>query len=384
MNEETRPSAIRQDPAPPHIPVLKVVGLGGGGSNAVNRMIELGLSGVEFVAANTDVQALVSSLAPVKVQLGPDSTRGLGAGGKPEVGRLAAQESAAEIKAALEGADMVFLTAGMGGGTGTGSIGVVAQIAKSMGAIVIAVVTTPFSFEGYRIEKAMEGLEQLQPYTDTMITIPNDRILHTTPKETPMDIAFRFADDVLRQAVQGISELITEPGIMNVDFAHVRQVILNGGGALMAIGQGEGENKALKAVKQALNHPLLETVALDTASAIIANFTSSEDLGLTEIGEAINHLQGLSYTDIDLVLGVNQNPNFQNRSQVILIVTGLGATTLEDALRSPGTASRRPSRVSTIPTAAPTRTPSSVTSNLDIPAFMRRKDRYQVGVNSHE
>jgi cell division protein FtsZ len=212
-------------------PVIKVIGLGGGGSNAINRMIELGFSGVEFIAANTDAQTLKTSLAPTKIQLGSKLTRGLGAGGNPGIGEAAAEESYRELNQALAGADMVFLTAGMGGGTGTGAIPIAARVARSLGAVTVAVVTTPFMFEiGKRQVNAREGLAKLRPFTDTLITIPNDRLLKVAPRDLPLEMAFRLADDVLRQGIQGISELITETGVINVDFSHIRNIMQSGGG----------------------------------------------------------------------------------------------------------------------------------------------------------
>lgn len=329
---ETRPS-----PMVPrislHKPVLKVLGLGGGGSNAVNRMIELGIDGVEFIAANTDMQALHRSLALKKIQLGPKYTRGLGAGGNPAVGQAAAEESEQDIRAALQGADMVFLTAGMGGGTGTGSIPVAARISRELGAVTIAIVTTPFSFErGRRQENAHHGLAQLRPNTDTLITIPNERLLYIAPRDLPLEVAFRLADDVLRQAVQGITELITEPGLINVDFAHVRHIMKLGGGALMSIGHGQSDNKALKAVEQALHHPLLETATLDNAAGILVNFTSGEDLSIFEVETACNYLKDQSGSDVEIVIGVTRDDRLMDRAQVILIATGLGATSLEETM----------------------------------------------------
>ena len=242
---------IRQTVFEAHKPVIKVLGLGGGGCNAINRMIELGMEGVEFLAANTDHQALKNSLAQTKIQLGPQSTRGLGAGGNPAMGEAAAEESYRQLGSALAGADMVFLTAGMGGGTGTGSIPVAAQVARSVGAVTIAIVTTPFSFEmGRRQRNAREGLAKLRPHTDTLITVPNDRLLYVAPKDLPMELAFRLADDVLRQGIQGITELITQPGLINVDFAHIRRLMQLGGGSLMSIGQGHGEGKARQALDE--------------------------------------------------------------------------------------------------------------------------------------
>lgn len=316
-----------------HGPVIKVLGLGGGGGNAVDRMIELGLENIEFIAANTDYQVLQNSLAPTKVQLGPQLTRGLGAGGDPEVGRQAALESRKELQAALEGADMVFLTAGMGGGTGTGSIGIAGEVARELGAVTIAVVTMPFSFEmGRRLKNAQEGLGWLQPNTDTLIAIPNDRLLYIAPQDIPLEMAFRMADDVLHQSVQGIAELVTQPGLINVDFAHVRNMMLKGGGALMAIGHGNGEGKAVSAVQQALNHPLLESISLKDASGVIANFSGGDDLSLFEVGEALGYLRELVNEDVEVVMGVSHDERLNERTQVILVVTGIGAKSLADVL----------------------------------------------------
>ncbi len=318
-----------------HLPTLKVVGLGGAGGNAINRMISLGLKGVHFIAMNTDHQDLAANLAPTKIQLGPRSTRGMGAGGDPEIGRNAAEESRTEIKAALQGADMVFLTAGMGGGTGTGSIPVVGKVAQELGIVTIAVVTTPFEFEmGRRQVNAREGLAELRPNTDTLIAIPNERLLHNDQwsPNLPLTTMFQLADDVLRQAVTSISELITEPGIINVDFSHIKTVMQRGGGALMTIGHGKGEGKALKAIHQALNHPLLETINLNQAAGVIANFTGGEDLSLPEIGEALAHIQSMSSSAIDLILGFNNDNRLEDRVQVILVITGLGAQSLEEIL----------------------------------------------------
>ncbi len=320
---------------PPYMPVIKVMGLGGGGSNAVDRMIDFGLSGVDYIIANTDSQAMAFSQAPVKLQLGPQLTRGLGAGGDPRVGEAAALESKGDIAMALEGADMVFLTAGMGGGTGTGSIPVAAQVAKEMGIITIAVVTKPFGFEvGGRQRNAADGLLKLQPQVNTLITIPNERLLQTVSAKATLSEAFHLADDVLRQAVQSIVELINEPGLINVDFAHIQRVMALGGGALMSIGQASGPDKAVNAVKQALYHPLLEDISLANASGIIVNFTSSSDLTLMDIGQALTYLQSLIPPDAELIFGTTQNDRFQGQVQVNLIVTGLGATTFEDVFTS--------------------------------------------------
>jgi cell division protein FtsZ len=375
-------------------PVLKVLGLGGGGCNAVSRMMELGLQGVEFIAANTDHQALEANPAPHKIQLGPKVTRGLGAGGDPRVGKAAADESRREISDALQGADMVFLTAGMGGGTGTGSISVAAEIARSLGAVTIAIVTTPFTFEmGRRQRNASDGISLLRQQTDTLIAIPNDRLLYVAPRNLPMEVAFHLADDVLRQAVQGITELITEPGMINVDFAHVSRLIRLGGGALMAIGQGQGESKAKTAIEQALHHPLLESVSLEHAAGVIANFTGGEDLTLAEVDLALTQLQAQTGSQTEIVLGVINDERMRGRVQVILVITGLGATTLEEALSSiqkpaqVSMPSQPPASQPPISKPEPTR-PRSVTldhnhpapevylsssQNLDVPAFMRRR-----------
>lgn len=376
-------------------PVLKVLGLGGGGCNAVNRMIELGLRGVEFICANTDHQALNNSLAPVKIQLGPKTTRGLGSGGNPATGKAAAEESFREIGKALEGADMVFLTAGMGGGTGTGSIPVAAKVARAVGAVTIAIVTTPFAFEmGRRQKNASEGIATLRPHTDTLIAIPNDRLLYVAARNTPMDVAFRIADDILRQAVQGITELITEAGMINVDFSHVRHLMKLGGGALMSIGFGTGENKALKAVEEAIFHPLLEDISLENAAGILVNFTAGEDLTLYEVNNALTYLQEKAGAQAEIVLGVTNDPSLSDKAQAILVVTGLGAVSLEEMVpgfkRSrpapvvesepiiePAVEASLPDPVRKMPEPVPTpmtlrHVATPVSNNLDLPSFLRR------------
>jgi len=384
-NPHTAPTKPTRIAPQLHQPVIKVLGLGGGGSNAVDRMLELDLKGVDFIVANTDRQALQNSQATTTIQLGPKLTRGLGAGGRPSVGEDAAIESRDEIANALEGADMVFLTAGMGGGTGTGSIPIAAEIAKAQNIVTIAVVTTPFSFEmGRRQLNAMEGLRKLQQHADTLITIPNDRLLYATPKDLPLDTAFRLADDVLRQAVQSITELITEPGLINVDFAHIRRMMHLGGGALMAIGYGKGENKALKAIQQALEHPLLETVSLHRAAGVIANFTASDELTLMEVSEALLYLQEQANPDTEVVLGTTPKEHMGDRVQVNLVVTGLGAHTLEEAFLDVEQFHQRPKPVQQSAPAAlqhahavthAQHIPSITSSDLDIPAFLRRQSR---------
>ena len=384
-----------------HQPVLKVLGLGGGGSNAVARMMELGLRGMEFIAANTDHQALLTNPADVKIQLGPKVTRGLGAGGDPSVGRAAAEESWREIAAALKGADMVFLTAGMGGGTGTGSIPVAAKIARSLGAVTIAIVTTPFSFEmGRRQKNAREGLERLRKETNTLISIPNDQLLYVAPKTLTLETAFCLADDVLRQSVEGISELITQPGLINVDFAHIKRLIQLGGGALMSIGHGQGKNKAHEAVEQALHHPLLDNIAVENAAGVIVNFTGGQDLTLSEVNKSLIYIQQQTGNQAEIVMGVINDDRMDDRVQVILVMTGLGAPTLEEAMSSvkkpapkeefisppqpePAAAQTTPAvqepaqpRVRSISGLSNGGDLASMKQNLDIPAFMRRQTRF--------
>ncbi len=375
-------------------PVLKVIGLGGGGCNAINRMVELGINGVDFIGANTDHQALKACLAPTTIQLGPKSTRGLGSGGNPMIGENAAEESARDIAAALEGADMVFLTAGMGGGTGTGSIPVAAKIAKALGAVTVGIVSTPFSFEmGRRQRNANDGLNKLRPYSDTLISVPNDKLLHVAPRDLPMELAFRLADDVLRQGIQGIAELITMPGLINVDFSHVRNVMQMGGGSLLSMGQGEGLDKARKAIDQALHHPLLESVNLYSAGGIIANFTGGRDLSFLEVTDALTYLQDMTGNRADVIPGFMVDDRLTERAQVILIVTGLGGTAIDQALFAPRDTDSRNEKQPVQPIevrettisldmdenkdhfSSPIQELPSLPSNLDLPAFLRRRTR---------
>lgn len=364
-------------------PVLKVVGMGGGGSNAINRMIELGLKGVDFIAVNTDAQALQSNLAPTKIQIGPLITRGLGAGGNPQVGFEAAKESIEDLSNALQGADMVFLTAGMGGGTGTGSIAIAAQAARNVGAVTVAIVTTPFSFEmGRRQRNAQEGLSRLRQHVDTLITIPNDRLLKIAPRNLPLDMAFRLADDVLRQGIQGISELINQTGYINVDFSHIRQLIKAGGGSLLSIGIGKGKDKAKQAIHNALNHPLLEAVNIQNASGIIANFTAGEDLSFFEVTEALTHLGEQTNSNADIIPGLIMDPKLNDRCEVILVITGLGATPLDTSMNQVTKPEQREQfsiRTSQKVVQNQFREPAEALvsdENLDIPAFLRRR-RFQ-------
>ena len=310
--------------------VIKVIGVGGGGSNAVNRMIESGIQGVEFIAMNTDIQVLDLSAAPRKVQLGTELTRGLGAGGNPEVGKRAAEESKNEIRKVIEGADMVFVTAGMGGGTGTGAAPVIADLAKEIGALTVAVVTRPFGFEGPKRSKmAEQGVTSLMGRVDTIITIPNDKLLSVVERRTTLVDAFRVADDVLRQGVQGISDIITIPGQINVDFADVRAVMTNAGPALMGIGYGVGEHRALQAAQSATNSTLLEQT-IHGATGLLVNVTSGEDLTLTEATEAMQYIQQLcDAEDANIFFGTVVDPTMEGTVRVTVLATGFNPFTSE-------------------------------------------------------
>jgi cell division protein FtsZ len=303
--------------------VIKVIGVGGGGSNAVHRMIQSGIKGVEFIAMNTDVQVLDLSTATKKVQLGANLTRGLGAGGNPEVGKNAAEESKTDIRKVLEGADMVFITAGMGGGTGTGAAPVIADLAREIGALTVAVVTRPFMFEGPRRARlAEQGVTSLMGRVDTIITIPNDKLLSVVEKKTTLVDAFRVADDVLRQGVQGISDIITIPGQINVDFADVRAVMANAGPALMGIGYGVGEQRAVQAAKSATNSTLLEQTIFG-AKGLLVNVTSSEDLTLAEANEAMQYIQALcDAEEANIFFGTVVDPEMDGTVRVTVLATG--------------------------------------------------------------
>jgi len=303
--------------------VIKVVGVGGGGSNAVQRMIESGIKGVEFIAMNTDVQVLDLSPAQKKVQLCVNLTRGLGAGGDPEVGRNAAEESKGDIRKVLEGADMVFITAGMGGGTGTGAAQVVADVAQEMGALTVAVVTRPFRFEGPKRERlADEGVIGLTGKVDTIITIPNEKLLGVVEKKTTFHDAFRVADDVLRQGVQGISDIITIPGQINVDFADVRTIMKDAGPAIMGIGYGVGENRAVQAAQAATSSALLEQ-KIDGAKGVLVNITSGDDLTLAETSEAMIYIQSLCDQDeVNIIFGSVIDPSMEGTVRISVLATG--------------------------------------------------------------
>ncbi|MBK9757817.1 MAG: cell division protein FtsZ [Nannocystis sp.] len=302
---------------------IKVIGVGGAGGNAVNTMIQNKVEGVEFYVANTDVQALERSLAPTVIQLGRDITRGLGAGANPEKGREAALESVQEIAEALKGADMVFVTAGMGGGTGTGAAPIIAQIAREMGALTVGVVTKPFRFEGKRrLRFAEEGIEKLEKAVDTLITIPNDRLLQVTSANTSLLDSFRLADEVLQHATQGVSDLITVPGIINVDFADVRTIMSGQGRALMGMGIGHDEGRALQAAQQAISSPLLEDVTIHGAQGILINITAGPDLKLHEVEEAASLIQEAAHEDCNIIFGAVIDPNMGDALRLTVIATG--------------------------------------------------------------
>lgn len=302
---------------------IKVIGVGGGGGNAVNRMITEKVQGVDFVVANTDLQALNSSKASTKIQLGPKLTKGLGAGSNPEVGEKAAQESEEAIKKVLEGADMVFITAGMGGGTGTGAAPVVAKLAKDSGALTVGVVTRPFSFEGPRRGKfAIEGLDKLKANVDTLIIVANNRLLEMIDKKTPMMEAFKEADNVLRQGVQGISDLIVTPGYINLDFADIKTLMSNQGAALMGVGSSTGENRATEATKKAISSPLLE-LSIDGAQHVLMDITGSEDMAMYEAQEASDVIKQAAGTNVDISFGMSLDKNMGDEVRVTVIATGI-------------------------------------------------------------
>lgn len=364
---------------------IVVVGVGGGGGNAVNTMIEAQLGGVDFVAANTDAQALKISQAPIILQLGAELTRGLGAGADPEVGRKAALEDADKIADLLQGADMVFITGGMGGGTATGAAPIIAQIAKEKGALTVAVVTKPFLFEGKkRQSRADDGVRELRNSVDTLITIPNQRLLNVVSRQTPLTESFRIADDVLRQAVQGISDLITIPGLINLDFADVQTVMAEMGMALMGSGTARGENRAVEAAQRAISSPLLEEASMQGAKGILINITGGEDLSLYEVTEASSLIQESSHEDANIIFGAVIDPNMEDQVRVTVIATGFGLP--ERAVQEPPAKPQAAGREDLdVPTIVRQKVPMKKEVNgrnsvlayddeeLDIPTFLRRR-----------
>ncbi len=352
---------------------IKVVGVGGGGQNAVNRMIEEGIQGVEFIAVNTDAQALMLSSAPLRLRIGDKLTKGLGSGGNPEIGQRAAEESREDIKEILEGADMVFVTAGMGGGTGSGASPIIAAVARELGALTIGVVTRPFTFEGSQRRRTAESaLAQLAENVDTLIVIPNDRLLQIVDKKMGINQAFRTADDVLRQGIQGISELITIPGLINLDFADVRSVMLEGGAALMAIGRGTGENRAREAAEQAIHSALLD-VSIEGARAILFNIKGGEDMSLFEVNEAAEIIRANAHPEANIIFGAVIDPEMKEAINLTVIATGFDQANDGDLLsyQEPDYESRpRATRQESRSRDYKVRTFDR--DDLDIPSFLRR------------
>ena len=349
---------------------IKVIGVGGAGNNAVNRMIDFGIKGVDFIAVNTDRQALQASKANTKIQIGEKITRGLGAGANPDIGAQSAEESRAEISEVLRGADMVFVTAGMGGGTGTGAAPIVAQVAKEMGILTIAVVTKPFTFEGKkRLSQAERGIESLKGKVDTLVVIPNDKLLQIIDRKTSIIEAFQLADDMLRQGVQGISDLIAIPGLVNLDFADVKTIMLNTGMAHMGTGTASGENRAEDAAKEAIQSPLLET-SIEGARGVIINITGGDDLGLHEVNTAAELVQRSVDPEANIIFGTVTDPTMQDEIKITVIATGFEKNEPISSLGVGDIVSKTwEKKVNSIPT----NTDSSSTSNdLDIPSFLRK------------
>src|SRR6266568_814880 len=307
-----------------YLAVIKVVGVGGGGTNAVNRMVDAGLAGVEFIAVNTDAQALMMTDADVKIQVGAQATRGLGAGADPEIGLAAAQESRDELKEALKGADMIFITAGEGGGTGTGGAPIVAELGRELGALTVGVVTKPFGFEGRkRAQQAEQGIDALRDKLETLIVIENDRLLQVVEKQTSVVDAFRMADDVLRQGVQGITDLITVPGLVNLDFADVRTIMREAGSALMGIGAASGENRASEAARAAVSSPLLES-SIEGATGVLLNITGGPEIGLFEVNEAAEVVTSAADQNANVIFGAVIDDAMKDDVRVTVIATGFG------------------------------------------------------------
>ena len=336
---------------------IKVIGVGGGGNNAVNRMINAGLKGVEFTAVNTDAQALYLAQANHKIQIGTKLTKGLGSGGNPEIGEKAAEENRDEILHALKGSDMVFVTAGMGGGTGTGAAPIVAEIAKELGALTVGVVTRPFTFEGRkRASQAESGIENLKSRVDTLITIPNDRLLQVIEKNTSIVEAFRIADDVLRQGVQGISDLIAVPGLINLDFADVKTIMKDTGSALMGIGSAKGDNRATEAARGAISSPLLET-SIEGARGVLLNITGGTSLGLFEVNEAAEIIFQAADPEANIIFGAVIDEQMEDEVRVTVIATGFEQRVFKKERQKPDLEIK----------------PFSTHDDLDIPAFLRRR-----------
>jgi cell division protein FtsZ len=358
---------------------IKVIGVGGGGGNAVNRMIEAGIEGIEFLVANTDLQALKRSRAPIKIQLGGKLTKGLGAGANPEVGRNAALEDTEKIIEALEGADMVFVTTGLGGGTGTGAAPIIASLATELNALTVAVVTKPFHFEGKRrMAQSEQGLRELRECVDTVITIPNERLLHTVDKTVSLQDSFKLADDVLRQAVQGISDLITVPGLINLDFADVKAIMQGMGMALMGAGRASGENRAINATQQAISSPLLEEASITGAKGVLINITGGSDLTLFEVNEASTIIREAADEDANIIFGAVIDESMRDEMKITVIATGFDreVVAVGTTAGAEGLPSAQPRYVPRGPDELPARTAVNQTrggDDLDVPAFIRKK-----------
>ncbi len=348
------------DGATTYLAVIKVIGIGGGGTNAVNRMIASDLKGVEFISVNTDAQALLMSDADYKVHIGGDLTKGLGAGSDPQIGFQAAEESREQLIEAMQGADMIFITAGKGGGTGTGAAPVIAEFAKEeLGALTVGVVTRPFSFEGRkRSTQADDGIAKLKDKVDTLIIIPNDRLLQVVEKKTSIVDAFRVADDVLRQGVQGITDLITIPGLINLDFADVRTIMQDAGSALMGIGIASGENRAPEAAKAAISSPLLEA-SIEGAQGVLLNISGGSDLGLFEVNEAAEVVANAAHPDANIIFGAVVDPALEDNVKVTVIATGFEIKRQQEKLEF---------------ASEPESVPSFDAENLDIPTFLRKRE----------
>ncbi len=356
---------------------IKVIGVGGGGGNAVNRMIGAKVDGVDFISVNTDAQALYHSQASHRINVGKGTTRGLGAGSIPDIGKKAAEESSEELKAAIEGADMVFVTCGLGGGTGTGAAPIIADIAKEMGILTVGVVTKPFSFEGVRrMQTAADGFDELKEKVDTLITIPNDRILSIIDKKTPLTDAFTVVDDILRQAIQGVADLITVHGMINVDFADVRAIMQSAGSALMGVGYGTGENRAVDAARAAIESPLLE-MSIQGAKGILFNVTGGNDLSMFEVDEAAKVITEAADSEANIIFGAVINESYTGEIKVTVIATGFSEEDQQRAQNS--SAAGTIQRLGNIPTSsvkvtgvqqAATKGGSGV--DLEVPAFMRK------------
>jgi len=348
---------------------IKVVGVGGGGGNAVNQMIEMGIEGVQFLVTNTDLQSLKNSRASIKLQIGEKLTRGLGVGGDPEKGRQSALEDTEKIIEALEGADMVFITAGLGGGTGTGAAPIIASLATELGALTVAVVTKPFRFEGRRRQRqAEQGLGELRECVDTVITIPNERLLNAISRQTPILESFKFADDVLRQAVQGISDIITVPGLINVDFADVKTIMEGMGMALMGTGSATGENRALEATQRAISSPLLEEASIEGAKGLLVNVTGGTDLTLFEVNEAMSIIHDSADPDANIIFGAVLDERLADEMRITVIATGFEKAAV----------SAEPMRPFPNPPSPPEQRTSAAAEglrrdDLNVPAFIRKK-----------